>query len=83
MALDYAKLKTAVVGPTGADCDTQSTAIDTNAEAEQTKFDANQPAGLPIPGGMEKMQSSGLSGDGAAGDEATASPTGPSAPVAE
>jgi hypothetical protein len=48
--LEYAKMKTAVVGPTEADCDKQSAVIDANAEAEQTKFDAaNQPAGLAIP----------------------------------
>lgn len=55
---EYAKLKTAVVGPTDADITTQSDAVDNNAEAEQIKFDAvaaTQPAPLAQPGGMTKV----------------------------
>ncbi len=61
----YAALKTAVIGPTKAKVTEQSTAVDDATEQAQKDFDAaNQPAGLPIPGGTEKVKSSGAGGDG-------------------
>jgi hypothetical protein len=53
---EYAKLKTSVVGPTTTLAKSQANTVDTDAETAQQDFDnANQPAGLPIPGGTEKV----------------------------
>jgi len=66
----YAALKTSVIGPKTGDCSTQATAVDTAAETAQQTFDnSNQPAGLPIPGGTEKVKSSGTAVEGNGGAE--------------
>lgn len=55
---EYAKLKTEVKGPKETDLESQSKAVDDNAEKEQRIFDNNkstQPSKLPAPGGVTKV----------------------------
>ena len=71
-----AKLKTAVVGPTAANCDAQSDAIVDEIKQVQDAFDADkskQPAPLDIPGGTSQIGPDGketpLSNDASAAAE--------------
>ena len=70
---EYAKLKTAVIGPKESDVDAQSQVVVDNAEKAQDAFDAsNQPAPLAAPGGIEKVKSSDASDVTAPSDTDTA-----------
>ena len=88
----YAALKTEVVGPSAAECETQFKKVDTQVDKDQKAFDADkskQPAPLAAPGGITKVPSAGVpqqppaagkkSAD-AASDGADA-PTAPAAPA--
>jgi hypothetical protein len=84
----YAALKTEVVGPSAAECETQFKKVDTQVDKDQKAFDADkskQPAPLAAPGGITKVPSSGVPQQPPAPGKksADANPGEPSAGAAE